>query len=167
MIWGITYFGIISLIVSIGVGVGLSAYLFILDRRIRKREEMHYKKLIGYNISSIKDIFKQLSEKIISDPDDASTEKIERYFENNEKWICKLISDTSMYITQWKDIDVKDKSNLENMVKSLDWLITEYCPSHLPSQARRIRCRNEYNNFHSRKDTVMTITSKLKNKYKF
>ena len=167
MIWGITYFGIISLIVSIAIGAGLSGYLFFLDRRRRQREESHYKKLIGYNINSIKDIFEQLSEKIISDPDDEYPEKIERYFENNERLICKLISDMGICITQWRDIDAKHKSNLEYMVKSLDWLITEYCPSNLPSPVRRIRCRNEHEKFNSLKDEIMMITSELNRKYKF
>ena len=167
MMWEITYFGIVSLLVSIFVGILLSLYLRILDKRMRDREESHYKKLIGYNVNNIKDIFVQLSEKNIVDTDDTYPEKIERYFENNEKFICKLISDTNMCITQWKSIDAKHKTDLENIVKSLEWLITDYCPLDKPSSARRIRCRDEISNFHSWKDKVMRITSELIDKYEF
>jgi len=126
-------------IIGIAIAIGLSSYLYYLDKKRRRDEEQYYSEIIKENISRISEYYNKIEEISNNDRFDVPNEiskDLNDYYTRKQAEMKDLISYTNLYLTQWKSLKVKDKKIAQNILKKFSWIIYDYYPMHLPQETR-------------------------------
>ncbi len=165
--------GIVVSFLSLFVTIGLVMYVRHLDGKQRKRDEQFYITATMKDVLQLKDHLiniQDISESTDSIPDNDEkveiTRKLINYSEKNKKLIESVIADTRFSMSRWMSLDESDRRNVENLIDTTNWVLSNYLPKTDESMETQLRRWSSYlTEFEKRKSMSSQKIEDLISKY--
>ena len=145
---------------SLFVTIGLVMYVRYLDGKQRQRDESFYITATMKDIQQIKEHLINIQN--ISEPSESIPNKDEQieiaqklvsYGEKNKQIMESLMLDTKLSMSKWMNLEDIERKNIENFIKTVNWVLGDYIPKSNESKETQIRrWSNYFKEFQERKN---------------